>query len=96
MCTFIASPWVRVPVLEVTMSVRVPAFSNAPRFLISKFYSISLSVDKAVAMAIARGRPSGMQAMRMATLTMTQRRSPCRASFEKNRLSFYTIIRKSQ
>jgi hypothetical protein len=58
---------VKVEVLPVQMSMRDPDVSRAAIFLISKLSYFSLSIEKANAIEIARGIPSGMDTISRTT-----------------------------
>jgi hypothetical protein len=60
------SPVVRVAVFPVMISLSWPAVSRAPRFLMRRCSYLRVSTEKAIAIEMTRGMPSGMQTIRRA------------------------------
>ena len=57
---------VKVAVLPVHISVTYPCYSIAANFLTNKLSDLRVSIEKAIAMEIERGRPSGTATTMMA------------------------------
>jgi hypothetical protein len=53
------------------MSISIPEISRDSRFLMSSYSYFKLSVEKATAMEMARGKPSGTQTIRRAIAIVT-------------------------
>ena len=74
---------VKVAVLPVQISVTYPIDSTAARFLTKRLSFFKVSIEKAIAIEIESGRPSGTATIITATAIVKYSKIVLRVSFDK-------------